>query len=200
MVKNHHTNYLVAAAIFALATMAGGAWACSAQSSISLLPRSAPARTQISAAGDWASVQAPVSNKSQVEIRWNATDGPRVDVATTLEGNEFTSQVVVPEVAPGVYYIVAVADGQKISSAPFEVTLSSSAGAAGTRGESNDLWSAFNAQAAGGIEGDGRPEGAAASKAGAALGAAMLALGAVGLLLAPVVVARRTGGRARTNS
>ncbi len=95
---------------------AAGAWACTASPTMTLIPAnpaaagtapggansfvgSAPGSTVTvkMTQGSWASTQA-------VQIHWNSLTGP---VLATTAGGDFSVPVQVPQVGPGVYYMVA---------------------------------------------------------------------------------------------
>jgi len=168
-------------ALTALVAAASAAWACTAQTYLNqVIPRQAVSRSTVSLAG-----QSTV-RQGLVEIRWNSAEGPRVDVATTGSAANFSRQVMVPDVAPGVYYLVVVSEGQKIASAPFEVTESGN-GSSAVAAASGDLWGGFdqNHPSIGGL--GGISQGANGPKSGLLLGAGLLAVGAAGLVSAAVV-------------
>jgi len=103
--KNRNTRLGIFVGTMALMLgVASFAWACSAQPSMQLMPRTGPTR-----AGE----TVPVNGNGwsgfagAVQIRWNSATGP---VVGTAERNEqgFSGSVTIPaDVAPGVYYLVA---------------------------------------------------------------------------------------------
>jgi len=87
-------------ASLSLAMVAGtAAWACSAQPTISLTPRSL-------AAGDRLQVNTGQGFPGEVQIRWNDVNGQSL---ASGDGKNFSLSVQVPaDSAPGIHYIMAV--------------------------------------------------------------------------------------------
>lgn len=81
--------------------VATAAWACTAVPSVSSGLRSGPAGMHVPLDGTGF---AP----ADVEIRWNAPDGPIVGAAM---GPDFSTTFTVPEASPGIYYVVALQKG-----------------------------------------------------------------------------------------
>lgn len=90
----------VGAAAFALGS-ASVAWACSAQSGIT----GSAVRGQSSGAAG-SQIQVSVTNfpADPVSIHWNSVDG---EVLATGRGPDFSTSITIPQVAEGVYYVVA---------------------------------------------------------------------------------------------
>lgn len=190
---------VTAVGFFALSlvlALAGLAWACTAQAELQIIPPAyGPAGSQVSVSGN-SGTYLP----HPVEIRWNSAAGPVLAASETSAGPEtgrtFSTQVTIPEVSPGVYYLLATIEGQGVARAAFEVTSAGvttapSVGARPTAGVEADLWSALgpstarNAPAASAL-----PERGASSPALIA-GTAFLALGAAALSAGAVVALGR---------
>lgn len=74
--------------------------------------------------GDVVAVTAARMGNGTTELRWNALDGPLLG---TGPGGDFQAEVTIPQVAPGVYVVVALARGQDgaigaVAAAPVQVT------------------------------------------------------------------------------
>ena len=154
--------------------IAGLAWACTPQATISLIPRSARA-------GEPVTVNGSRFEDTPVEIRWNDAGGPLLAVAS---GPEFSVQITAPaDAADGVYFVVAT-DGtpgsfsNRVSDA-LEINGRSSGDASlSTAG----LWTGFSrSTAAAGLEPAGSNPGARGTAAGPA-GIVLTALAGAGVL------------------
>ena len=96
--------------------LASVAWACTPTARVlSVSPGTASPGSQVDIAVESVSTQGPV------EIRWNSLTGERLATAT-WNGEAYAASVAVPEVAPGVYTLVATADGAGVARTSFEVT------------------------------------------------------------------------------
>jgi len=180
------------AALAAVMVSASIAWACTAQFYLNqVTPSAAPARATVSLTGS-SQVQAPV------EIRWNTATGPRVDTATTGSAASFSSQITVPDVAPGVYYLVVVSSGQKLASAPLQVTDPSAN--TPSPAASGDLWTGFdvNQPSIDGLGGVSKAPGGL--KAGLVLGMGLLAVGTVAAVSTLAVIGRARRRSAKSGS
>lgn len=92
------------------------AWACTSQaSSFGLDALAAPSGSEIRATGE-----AVVADATPLTIRWNSASGPVV--AEVTSSDEFSVPVRIPDVSPGVYYLVAVSGDTAMARAAFEVT------------------------------------------------------------------------------
>ncbi|HVE47438.1 MAG TPA: hypothetical protein VNA57_11930 [Acidimicrobiales bacterium] len=98
---------------------AGVAWACTAQVGIApLAVQAAAPQTRLVLSGDSAT-------PGIVEIRWNGVRGPILATAMAdggQFGSGFSTEITVPAVDPGVYYLVLVAGDQGLGRAAIEVT------------------------------------------------------------------------------
>lgn len=99
--------------------IAGGvAWACVPQPAITVSPRaSGPPESR-------AKITGISFRRAAVEIRWNSPSGP---VLGRAAGPQFTTEIAVPDAAPGLYTLVAVArapDGgiAGVATAPYLVS------------------------------------------------------------------------------
>ncbi|MGH2810750.1 MAG: hypothetical protein ACRDIA_07695, partial [Actinomycetota bacterium] len=160
--KGFLTAALGAAVVVAVAA---AAWACTPQSTMTLLIDRTPARTRDTATG-----QVPIAN-AQVQLRWGTNDGPVVASGNSDANGAFALEFTVPE-ASGVNYLILTSGGQRLSAAPILVTDPGSAPA--VHGGSGDIWSGFNATH-GAVDADA-PQGAAGSPA-LPLGIGLLAVG-----------------------
>ena len=180
------------AALTAVLASASLAWACTAQFYLNqVAPSAAPARATVSLSGS-SHVEGPV------EIRWNTANGPRVDTTTLGSAASFASQITVPDVAPGVYYLVVVSGGQKLASAPLQVTDPSAKSA--SPAASNDLWAGFDIHQPS-IDGlGGVSKAPSGPKAGLVLGVGLLAAGAIAAVSTLAVIARVRRRSAKSES
>ncbi len=152
------------------------AWACTAVAHrFALSAVDGPAGAQIEAQGE------AVASKGPVEIRWNSATGDVL--ATTTDLAAFSAPMKIPNVSPGVYYLVAVADGQAVARAAFEVTGTSVASSPGPSLAWNDLGTKSVTSAGQG------PSSGLSSQVMA--GVALLAVGGVALLSGTALVATR---------
>lgn len=98
------------------------AWACTYQPSLFAPSAVAgPRGTEVTVTG-----QNALAGR-QLEIRWNGVRGDRLAEVAADDTGRFSARVTVPEVAPGVYYFVAVSEDAGIARSAFEVTSSSAA-------------------------------------------------------------------------
>lgn len=97
----------------------GGAWACVPQARlVSLEPRSS------GAAGSEVTVKAVAFDPGPAEVRWNASDGPRL---ATAVGPDFSVAITIPDAEEGLHAVVVLSRAPNgalgnASSAPFQVT------------------------------------------------------------------------------
>lgn len=97
--------------------LASVAWACTfAPSIMALSAREAPKGSEVTMSG-----QGVVPERS-VELRWNAVDGARLAQTTADRSGQFSVKGLIPDVAPGVYSLMVVADGAGVGRAALEVT------------------------------------------------------------------------------
>ncbi|MDQ6950014.1 MAG: hypothetical protein M3256_28165 [Actinomycetota bacterium] len=103
-------------------TAASTAWACTGlQQSLGIAPQAGPAGTVVTVRGQavrW------VTGPATVAIHWNNLDGPAigsVKADSTTDG-DFQTQFAVPDVAPGIYTLVAVSGPAAVARVTFEVT------------------------------------------------------------------------------
>lgn len=171
-----------------LLSAAAVAWACTAQLPMSVKPGAAAPGTPVTVSGE--------SARGPVELRWNGVDGPLVGRAA--DGSAFALGFKVPDVAPGVYTLVALArssDGTVASkgTASFEVTTASSVAgvsqpvaAPSAQTASADLWSGYASADTGpglatGTEAVGDVVGSRSGSPSLALGVGLLGFGLVAL-------------------
>lgn len=185
-----------------VAFVATAAWACTAVPSVSSGLRSGPAGIHVPLDGTGF---AP----ADVEIRWNTPDGPIVGAAM---GPDFSTTFTVPEVSPGIYYVVALQkgpDGSVIGKASdtFELmaTAGSPAGAAGSSkgrsasASSAGLWEGFSNVQGSSPDRIAPPAETALSEPSPAflIGLGLVTAGA-GALTAGLVASRRATRRSNT--
>ena len=152
---------------------AGVAWACTVQPSIlSVGPMSSPPEAEVPVTGRGVAA-------GSVAIRWSSLQGQVLGVAAADARGDFSTHVAVPDVAPGVYSILAVAGDTGVARMAFEVT--PAPGAASPLGSAAPAWAPRQATT--------RP---ASSTTGLVVGAALVGAGLVTLFSgALVAVARR---------
>lgn len=162
----------------------GLAWACTPTSSIVLLPETGPTASKITVSGQ---VAPDAGSAAPVEIRWNSVSGLLLGTVTADATRNFSAEVTVPDVAPGVYYVLAISGKAEAGRASYEVATSSASvstaqRAAPSKSVSADLWTGLAKQdgaiSAAVPSNDSRSE---APEGTAAAGFALLAIGFVGL-------------------
>ena len=100
-----------------VALFAGLAWACTNQARIiTVNSLTGPPAMVLSLTGNRVPPMAPV------EVRWNALDGARIASAVADQAGNFTAQITVPDVAPGIYTIISSAGEFAVARTAFEVT------------------------------------------------------------------------------
>lgn len=97
-------------------TGAGLAWACTAQTLMQVAP------SMTGPAGSQVQVTASVASAGPVSLRWNGAQGPVLASGEARPRESVDMSVTIPEVPPGVYYLVLVADGNDVARAAYEVT------------------------------------------------------------------------------
>ncbi len=105
----------VCAAAVGLVLVASTAWACTAFLQLSG-PREATSLSQVTVTGSG------LAGNKTVELRWNGAKGPVVGTARTADNGYFSTPVSVPDVAAGVYYVVATAEGTTPARLALQVT------------------------------------------------------------------------------
>lgn len=106
----------LAVGVAAVLCVAGIAWACTPQPRIlGLTHQFGHSQSTFTVRGD------AVAPAGVVEMRWNAVHGPVVGTGVADENGDFAADVRVPDVAPGVYSLLAVADGTSLARVAFEV-------------------------------------------------------------------------------
>jgi hypothetical protein len=101
-----------------LTALAGAAWACGPSfGPLAVSPSQGQPGSKMTVSGSG-------FHDGSVEIRWNGPNGP---LLATASGHDFSVRVTVPDVNPGVYYVVARPTGPNsgtapYSTAPFRVT------------------------------------------------------------------------------
>ncbi len=116
-VDRRRVGFVVFAASAVAACLTSVAWACTYSPRIlALSAREAPRGSEITMIG-----QGVVPERA-VELRWNAVEGMKLAQTTADRSGDFSAPVRIPDVAPGVYSLVVVADGAGVGRATFEVT------------------------------------------------------------------------------
>lgn len=108
---------VVLGALALVLSVASMAWACTAQVNV-IGPLSGAPGSEVTVKGG----AAPANE--QVFILWNALDGQRLATTTANGGGDFSATVTVPEVAPGVYFMVIAGEDRSegVARMAFEVT------------------------------------------------------------------------------
>lgn len=112
-----------------LALLGSTAWACTAFTSLTG-PKAGVAQSQVTVEGE--SLIRERDADQEVELRWNASDGPLLAKVTTDNVGSLSATVTVPDVAPGIYFIMAIAGDAGVARMSFEVLPSAGGGVAGT--------------------------------------------------------------------
>jgi len=184
------------AACVALAALASLAWACTPQARmLALSPIAASPGRSVTVNGD------SVAPGADVALRWNSAQGERLALTTADAAGTYSVSGTVPNVAPGIYYIVATAGiaGQpapQMARIAFEVTGAAGGGTQASASKlpdataSSQLWSGFDPADAN-VSNAGTQTSTGAAHPGAAAGFGLLAAGAVGLISATALIARR---------
>jgi len=161
------------------------AWACTPQTRL-MAPQvqKAVAGTAITIQGDSVTPGTPVA------IHWSGLNGAQLAQAVAGQSGNFSATITVPQVAPGVYFVMAVPAGDAaVARVPFQVTGGASAEATGSTG----LWEGFSAA---GRQIDSAPASqGSTSPAGLGLGIVLMAAG-LGVAAAAAVVMVRHRVRA----
>ena len=169
---------VVLGALGLVLSVASMAWACTAQVNV-IGPLSGAPGSEVTVKGGGAPAN------GQVSILWNALEGPKLATAATDGAGDFSAAVTVPDVAPGVYFMVIAGEdlSQGVARMAFEVT--PGAGGAPTLQPASELATA----------------GSQSTDSGLAVGAAVLAVGLVALFSGFTVAAvRRTRASATSAS
>ncbi len=164
------TKRLVVASFAAVSSallVASVAWACTSQArSFGLDALAAPKGTEVRATGE-----AVVPAGSPLTIRWNSASGPVL--AEVTSSDKFTVPLRVPDVAPGVYYLVATSGDTALARAALEVT----GDTAMVTATPPQAWSAVQS----GSLAVGAPSGGSGVNPSLVIGMGLLSFGAVGL-------------------
>lgn len=174
----------VAAVVLGLASFA---WACTNFARIDAInPPADAARSEVTVRGVVGGTDRPV------ELRWNALDGQVVGSARADASGHFSVRGTIPDAAPGVYSIIAVAGEAGIGRVAFEVTAPAGAepavspvGLGGASGTDSRLWSGYDAGSRGLDSPAGSPDTAMR------LGIGVLAVGLAGTFAGVTVAAYR---------
>lgn len=94
------------------------AWACTAFTTLSG-PKSGVAESQVTVEGE--SLIREADADKEVELRWNGVEGPLLAEITTNGRGAMEAAVTIPDTAPGIYFIVAVAEDRGVARMSFEV-------------------------------------------------------------------------------
>lgn len=174
----------VAAVVLGFASLA---WACTNFARVDAInPPADAARSEVTVRGVVGGVNTPV------ELRWNALNGQVVGEARADASGAFSVRGTIPDAAPGVYSIIAVAGESGIGRVAFEVTapagtqpVVSPVGLGGASGSDSRLWSGYDA-------GSGRLDSPAGESDWAMrLGIGVLAVGLAGTFAGVTVAAHR---------
>jgi len=156
---------------------AGAAWACTSQPRLLAVSpiRERPGEA-VTITGE--GVPAPV-----VAIRWNTLNGPKLAEVTPQAGS-FSTSIVVPDVAPGVYFVL-VETTAGVARAAFEVAAGpgnrSAVSSLSGQGVETGLWQGFGRNASGTGLADNAPSPRSGSNAPLAAGIALLGAGLVAM-------------------
>jgi len=173
---------VLAIAAGVLVAAAGLAWACTAQSVVSVLPEKG-------AAGNVVTVTGKGFSSSPVEVRWGDQEGP---VFASALGPEFSVQATIPaDATPGLYFLMVGERAARV----VEVTASTSGNpqttAASSAGQA-DLWSGFEGRAVPSDDGIGAGKsGAGAQLPTLVAGMMLTAFGLLGVGMAGAAENRR---------
>jgi len=175
-----------------LSILAGSlAWACTGQAQIQMIPTTVPARSQVSATEI-------LAHPGPVLLHWNSKNGPVLASINVPEGMpKATFSVTIPDVAPGVYYLV-METGQDVARTSIEVTDSA---APAKTAVSSDLWRGLSHSS--GLQPAAEVSGASSpSSLPFTAGVALLAFSVTALAGAAVVVgpSRRRSAAKRASS
>lgn len=173
-------NAILASSLVAaiLIVVAGAAWACTAYRTLGG-PQSGPPLSQVTMTGT-------ANAGSLAEIHWNSLDGPIVGRAIANSNEQLSAQVTIPDVAPGIYYLMAVHHGTGVvARTAFEVTSPNPVASTSSQATVWDTQPGFVSTSA-----------PSASGPGLAVGVALLSVGVAGLT-AGAVVAVNSRRRAR---
>jgi len=124
-------SVVVLAIIGSILGAASLAWACSQAAGFSALTQAGPVGTVFAATA--------TGYSGPVQIHWNSIDGPVVSSPAPSGG----MQVTVPDVSPGVYYLVFATKDAGVGRMAFDVTPSAGSTAPSHKAPS-DLWSGFD--------------------------------------------------------
>jgi len=124
-------SVVVLAIIGSILGAASLAWACSQAAGFSALTQAGPVGTTF--------VATATGYSGPVEIHWNSADGPVV--STPVRAGAFS--VTVPDVSPGVYYLVFATKDAGVGRMAFDVTPSAGVSRS-SAGVPADLWSGFS--------------------------------------------------------
>lgn len=104
-------------AIAAVALFGSVAWACTPQSIIyPVTPIAAPPMEKVVVAGE-------LLQPGPAEIRWNALNGPNLAAVEKTDAElGFSVEATLPEVSPGVYYLLLVSGDKVVARSAVEVT------------------------------------------------------------------------------
>ena len=189
-IKKRFAGAVLCAVLTATVAAASFAWACSAQSTITLFPNAGPTLSRSVAT---ITTSEPASDAVPIQVRWGSPDGQ--ELATVRAGQNFSVEFQVPDGAQGVYYVVAVAEGKVIARDAFEVKGSAGAGSSAVAA---DLWSGLESSSSMGEAAVGQEAGNSRAPAG---GLALMAVGAAVAGSSMVVAVKRrrsaTAPRAR---
>ena len=121
-----------------LVVTVGVAWACSPSANINVEPRAALAGSAVTVEGTSFLRDRPV------EIRWSSGEGDEGPLLATARGPDFSTDVTIPDVPPGTYYVLATTrneqgdvEGRAVAAfavkSPPDIALQPESGRAGTQ-------------------------------------------------------------------
>ena len=97
---------------------AGVAWACTGQTYMNIPVTAGAPGSPLS----MEVVAGPQLAAGAVAVHWNSIDGPVLASTTVAEGEGAVLEATVPQVAPGVYYLVLDTANGDLARSAFEVT------------------------------------------------------------------------------
>lgn len=136
----------LALSVAAVIAMVSFAWACSPQPNVVGLSLTGPPQSTVVIQGSGFQTAGGGSRDSEapapVTISWNSLGGPQLAVAYASSDGGFSVPVTVPNVEPGVYFLVASLGGLGVARTPYEVVAGPDAAGQSRGGGdvSADLW------------------------------------------------------------
>jgi hypothetical protein len=182
MTRRRGSALLAAMAACVIVVAAGASWACTA-----FMQLSGP--TQVTALSEVTIRGTGLGSDKAVELRWNGAKGSVLATVRTDVSGTFSTPIAVPDVAPGVYYLFASAEGVTPARKALQVTPAFGAGALAS---ANVTTGPARATAAA----DSLAGGAASPASSMAIGLQVLAGGLALAVIGFLAVTVRAGRRA----